>query len=83
MKNVIAAILVLLSAAGLLASDKSVAGVYWSEVGLYVLTVSLLDNGNYLAGGIRTLARTAQRPVRGHFRMVRCGSPRRKKRAIP
>ena len=49
MKNAIVAILVLLSAAGLLASDKSVAGVYRSEVGLYVLTVSLLENGNYLA----------------------------------
>ncbi|MBP6865535.1 MAG: hypothetical protein KBC32_09770 [Candidatus Didemnitutus sp.] len=49
MKNVVAAILVLLSAAGALASDKSVAGVYRSEVGLYVLTVSLLENGNYLA----------------------------------
>jgi len=49
MKNAIAAILVSLSAISLLASDKSVAGVYRSEVGLYVLTVTLLDNGNYLA----------------------------------
>ncbi len=49
MKNAIAAVLVLFSAAGLLAGDKSVAGVYRSEVGLYVLTVSLLENGNYLA----------------------------------
>lgn len=49
MKNAIAAILVLISAASLLASDKSFGGVYRSEVGLYVLTVSLLENGNYLA----------------------------------
>jgi len=49
MKHVIATVLVLLSSAGLLASEKSVAGVYRSEVGLYVLTVSLLENGNYLA----------------------------------
>jgi hypothetical protein len=49
MKTAIAVSLVLLSAVGLLASDKSVAGVYRSEVGVYVLTVSLLENGNYLA----------------------------------
>jgi hypothetical protein len=47
MKSIIAA--VLLSASSLLASEKSAAGVYRSEVGIYSLIVSLLPNGNYLA----------------------------------
>lgn len=47
MKHLVAA--VLLSASSLLAGEKSPAGVYQSEVGLYVLTVTLLENGNYLA----------------------------------
>jgi hypothetical protein len=47
MKIVLA--IVLLSASSLLASEKSAAGVYRSEVGIYSLIVSLLPNGNYLA----------------------------------
>ena len=47
MKTILA--VVLLSASGLLASEKSAAGVYKSEVGIYSLIVSLLPNGNYLA----------------------------------
>jgi len=47
MKTIITALF--LSACSLLASEKSPAGVYQSEAGLYVLTVTLLTNGNYLA----------------------------------
>lgn len=47
MRSIIAA--VLLSASSLVASERTVAGVYRSEVGIYVLTVTLLENGNYLS----------------------------------
>jgi len=40
---------ILLSACGLLANDSSVAGVYKQSPGFYVLTLTLLENGNYLA----------------------------------
>jgi hypothetical protein len=40
---------VALAGACLQASEESAVGVYKSEVGIYVLTVTLLSNGNYLA----------------------------------
>jgi hypothetical protein len=40
---------VALAGACLQASEESAVGVYKSEVGIYVLTVTLLTNGNYLA----------------------------------